>query len=58
MFVVWLRMVANMRPAPELRAPKVICHNPRGARGTQRTGAFVEFAGGRTMKNHLISSKK
>ena len=34
---VWLRMVASMRPAPELRAPKVICHNPRGARGTQRT---------------------
>ncbi|CAL1152516.1 unnamed protein product, partial [Cladocopium goreaui] len=26
------QMVANMRPAPELRAPKVICHNPRGAK--------------------------
>eukprot|EP00434_Breviolum_minutum_P032887 symbB.v1.2.029088.t1/scaffold3150.1/size62411/6 len=23
------QMVANMRPAPELTAPKVICHNPR-----------------------------
>ena len=27
--LVLLRMVANMRPAPELTAPKVICHNPR-----------------------------
>ena len=37
-----------MRPAPELRAPKVICHNPRGVRGTQQTdcGDLVVRAGG------------
>ena len=57
-------MVANMRPAPELRAPKVICHNPRGARGAQRSecgdlvAALWSFARRKTMKNHLISCKR